>query len=142
MLKSYNKKLLLSGQNDLFDDELNLPKLFAKDAMIKPTYFYKEDSIEKIIKKLKKEDCDVCVIIDLDKNFFGEIDDEDLVRLMAHNALYFPITKVLDRGYTRGSSWRQAKDLALKHKIIVVNKENKVAGVITLSSLLRLLSDY
>lgn len=156
---------LESEQAELFDTELHLPKLFAKDAMIKPTFFYKDDNIKKILEKLKREDCNVCVVVDSEKNFFGEIEDEDLIRIMAHNALHFPITKILDRCYKRGLLWRHAKDLARKHKnvvsentpinkvlelvykkgdqnIIVVNGENKVAGVITSSSLLRLLSEY
>lgn len=158
-------KDLLKEQVGLFNEELHLQKLSAKDAMIRPTLFYQDDGIEKIIRKLKKEDCNVCVVIGKDKRFLGEIMDDDLIRVMAHTALNDPITKNIDRCYKRELSWKKAKDLALKHKnivlentpinqvleivykkknqnLIVTNKKNEVVGVITLSSLLRLLSKY
>ncbi len=160
-----NLKTLRKKQAELLNQEFDIPKLFAKDAMILPTCFYEDDSIDKIISKLKEEDCDVCVVINKDKRFVGEIDDEDLVKIMAHTALKEPITQILDRGYRREINWKKAKDLAKHHKnvvskdtpindvlkivykksydnIIVVDKKNKIVGIITPSSLLSLLSKY
>ncbi|MDP2908768.1 MAG: CBS domain-containing protein [Nanoarchaeota archaeon] len=160
-----NLKNLRKKQAELLNQEFDIPKLFAKDAMTLPTCFYEDDSIDKIISRLKEEDCDVCIVIDKDKRFVGEIDDEDLVKIMAHTALKEPITQILDRGYRRELNWKKAKDLAKPHKnvvskttpinevlkivykksydnIIVVDEKNRVLGVITPSSLLRLLSKY
>lgn len=158
-------KILRKKQAELLNQEFDIPKLFAKDAMVPPTCFYENDSIDKIINKLKREDCDVCVVVDNNKKFVGEIDDEDLVRIMANTALKEPITQILDRGYKRDIKWKKAKDLAKPHKnivlkdtpindvlkivykksydnIIVVDEKNRIAGVITPSSLLNLLSKY
>jgi len=158
-------KNLRKKQAEFLKEELDVPKLFAKDAMITPTRFYENDSIDKIISVLKREDVDVCIVVDKDNRFVGEIDDEDLVRIMAHTALEEPITQVLDRGYRRDLVWKKAKDLAKPRKnvvskdtpinqvlsfvykknynnIIVVDEKDKILGVITLSSLLSLLSKY
>ena len=158
-------KNLIKKQAELFNKEQRLTKLLAKDAMIKPTFFYREEPIEKVINKLKREDCGVCIVVDRNKNFIGEIDDEDLITIIAHTSLKDPIPQILNRGYRREIIWRKAGDLARKHKnivlgnttinkvlslvykrkkqnIIVVNKERKVIGVITPSSMLRLLSNY
>jgi len=158
-------KNLRKKQAEFLSKEFDIPKLFAKDAMVPPTCFYEDDSIDKVINKLKREDCDVCVVIDKGKKFIGEIDDEDLTRIMAYTALKEPITQILDRGYNRDIKWKKAKDLARKNKnlvlkdtpindvlkiiykktydnIIVVDEKNRVVGVITPSSLLNLLSKY
>lgn len=158
------KKLLEEQASDL-RDELNIPRLYARDAMTKPLVFRANDPIKKVVEKLKREDYDVCVVVDEEKRFLGEIDDEDLVRIMAYSALKEPITRLLDRAYNKGFAGLKAGDLARHHKnivaentpinevlkkiyrkrhqnIIVVNKDEKVTGIITLSSLMRLLSKY
>lgn len=162
MAKLNIKKLLTRQAMDL-DDDNKYPDILAKDVMIRPTFFYENDSLEKIVKKLKREDCDICVVLDTKKHFLGEIKDENLVKIMADNAINFPLTKMLNVCYTRGFSWNTAKDIAHKSKnivsentpinkvleiiyrnkhqnIIVLNKEKKVIGVITLSSILKFLS--
>jgi len=158
-----NIKGLLTKQAMEFDDENDYPDILAKDVMVRPTFFYENDSIEKVVKKLKREDCDICIVIDANKHFLGEIKDEHLVKIMADNAINFPLTKMLNVCYMRGFSWNTAKDIAQKsnnivsektpinkileiiykkkhQNIIVLNKEKKVTGVITLSSILRFLS--
>jgi len=154
-----------ANEANIFDEELHIPKLFAKDAIVKPAMFQKEDGIGIIIKKLKREDCDICLVVNPNGTFFGEIKDEDLLKIMADNALYFPLTKTLNRCYKRGIAWKTAKDMAVRHNhivkedmpindvlgiiyrkkeqnVIVVDKKNKVRGVITPSSLLSLLAEY
>jgi len=34
----------------------NIPKLYAKDAMIRPLFFYESDPVGKVLDKLKRED--------------------------------------------------------------------------------------
>lgn len=146
-------------------EEMKIPRLYAKDAMIKPLYFFADDPIQKVLDKLKREDLNVCIVVDKDKKFLGEIADEDLIKIMAYSALNEPITRILDRAYNKGFAGVKAGTLARRHKniaredtpinevlkkiyenseqsIIVVNQDNKVAGIITLSSLLRLLIRY
>ncbi|MFZ2456406.1 MAG: CBS domain-containing protein [Candidatus Altiarchaeia archaeon] len=143
----------------------DIPRLYAKDAMIKPLIFYEDDPVAKVLSKLKREDINVCVVVDRDGRFLGEIADIDLVRIMAHTALNEPITRILDRAYNKELAGLRAGDLARRHKnvapentpinailkkaymgadqnIVVVKADGKVSGIITLSSLLRLLSRY
>ena len=61
--------------------------LTAKDAMIKPVFLYPEDNADKIIKKLKREDTNVCIVITKDKRFVGEISVEDLIKLFLNQVL-------------------------------------------------------
>jgi CBS domain containing-hemolysin-like protein len=158
-------KKMLSEQAAGIGYVSDIPKLYAKDAMIKPLTFYTNDPITKVLSRLKREDQNICIVVDIDKRFRGEIADEDLVRIMAHTALNEPITRILDRAYNKELAGLKAGDLARIHKnivlentpinailkkvyreneknIIVVNAEGKVSGIITLSSLLRLLSRY
>jgi CBS domain-containing protein len=143
----------------------DIPRLYAKDAMIKPLVFYANDPVEKVLDKLKREDINACIVVDKDRRFLGGIADEDLVRIMAHTALNEPITRILDRAYNKELAGLKAGDLARRHKnivtentpinailkkvyrgddqnIVVINANSKVSGIITLSSLLRLLSRY
>jgi CBS domain containing-hemolysin-like protein len=158
-------KKLLEEQAIGIGEELDIPRLYAKDAMIKPLFFSANDQVKKVLDKLKREDMNVCIVVDADKKFVGEIADEDLVRVMAYTALNEPITRILDRAYNKKFAGMKAGDLARPHKnivpentpinavlkkiynkrdqsIVVVNPDHKVSGIITLSSLLRLLSRY
>lgn len=158
-------KKMLAEQATGIDCVSDIPRLYAKDAMIKPLLFYAEDPVKKVLDKLKREDINVCVVMDRDKRFLGEIADEDLVRVMAYTALSEPITRILDRAYNKEFTGMKAGDLARKHKnvtlentpindilkkvyrdsdqnIVVVKADGRVSGIITLSSLLRLLSRY
>jgi len=143
----------------------NIPKLYAKDAMIRPLFFYESDPVGKVLDKLKREDQNVCIVVDRGKRFRGEIEDLDILRIMAHTALNEPITRLLDRAYNKGLAGLKAGDLARYHRntvtedtpinmvlkriyrnsdnsIVVLRKDRTVAGIITQSSLLRLLNRY
>lgn len=158
-------KRMLADQASTIGSISDIPRLYAKDAMIKPLLFYPDDPIQKVLDKLKREDINVCVVADREKRFIGEIADEDLVRVMAYTALNEPITRILDRAYNKGFAGMKAGDLARRHKkvvsedtpinsvlkafyrgadhnVVVANSQGKVSGMITLSSLLRLLSRY
>jgi CBS domain-containing protein len=158
------KKMLAEQAKDM-NYVSDIPRLYAKDAMTKPLFFHENDPVEKVLNKLKREDLNVCIVVDKDKKFRGEISDEDLVRIMAYTALNEPITRILDRAYKKEFSGMKAGNIAWFHKnivrentpinevlkmvyknrdqsVIVVREDRKVAGIITLSSLLRLLSRY
>jgi len=143
----------------------NIKKLTAKDAMIKPVFVYSDDDADKIIKKLRREDTNVCMVVTKDKRFVGEISEEDLIKLFLYQVEYEPITKILDIGYRRNFLYRTAKELVNKHKstvkpntpidriiglvykegfqyIPVLDKNKKVIGVVTPSSIINLLQHY
>ncbi|MBT6995243.1 CBS domain-containing protein [Candidatus Woesearchaeota archaeon] len=140
-------------------------KLIAKNAMIKPVFVYENDDPNKIIKKLKREDTNVCIVITKDKKFVGEISDEDLIKLFLHQEKYEPLTRILNVGYKREFLYKKAKELINKHKstanldtpinklielvykegfhyIPILNEDKKVVGVVTPSSILNLLEKY
>ena len=140
-------------------------KLTAKDAMIKPVFLYPDDNADKIIKKLKRKDTNVCIVITKKGKFVGEIGEEDIIRLFLRQVKYEPLTKILYRGYRREFFFKKAKDLINKHKstvkldtsinkvipliykegfryIPVLDKAKKVVGVVTPDSLLNLLEKY
>lgn len=145
--------------------EENIRKLVAKDAMIKPVFVYLNDDSQTIIKKLKKENVNVCLAVKKDKTFVGEISDDDLIKIFLHQAIFEPLAKELNVGYRRTIMYKKAKNLIRKHnslvsldtpinKVIeliykkgftyipVVDKKKKVLGVVTPSSLLDLLEEY
>ena len=140
-------------------------KLTAKDAMIKPVFVYENDGADKIIKKLKKDKTNVCIVVTRDKRFVGEINDEDLIRLFLHQVKFEPLTQILNVGYRREFLYKKAKKLINKHKsttnldtpinkvielvykegfqyIPVLDNNDKVVGVVTPSSILNLLEYY
>lgn len=143
----------------------NLIKLTAKNAMIKPVFLYPDDDACKIIKKLKREDTNVCVVITKDKRFIGEISVEDLITLFLRQIKSEPLIKMLGVGYKREFLYKKAKELINKHKstvnidtpinkviglvykegfhyIPVLDKKQRVIGVVTPSSLIDLLQNY
>ncbi|MCK5699117.1 MAG: CBS domain-containing protein [Candidatus Aenigmarchaeota archaeon] len=143
----------------------NIRKLTAKDAMIKAVFVYQDDDAGRIIKKLKREDTNVCIVVTKDKGFVGEISNEDLIRLFLRQVRYEPLTKILNIGYRREFLYKRAKELVNKHKstlyldtpinqaieliykesfqyIPVLDKNKKVRGVVTPSSILNLLRNY
>ena len=140
-------------------------RLTAKDAMIKPVFLYPDDDADKIIKKLKREDTNVCIVVTKGKEFVGEICDGDLINLFLHQVKYEPLTKILNVGYKREFRHKEAEELINEHKstvsldtpidkvielvykegfqyIPVLDKNGKVVGVVTPSSILDLLQDY
>jgi len=154
--------LLREQQSDFLSQEHEIKRLCAKDAMIRPVFIYQDDNADKIIKKLKREDTNVCIVVTNDKRFVGEISDEDLIKLFLHQVKYEPLTKLLNVGYNRKFLYMKAKELINKHKstvspdapinkvielvykegfdyIPVLDKNKRVIGVVTPSSLIDLL---
>jgi CBS domain-containing protein len=136
----------------------------AQEAMVKPVYLYPEDNAKTIIKKLKKESTNVCIVVTKEKKFLGEIGVEDLIKLFLHQVKYEPLVKMLNIGYRREFLYKPAKDLINKHKstvkiddpinkvikliykegfnyVPVLDKDKKVVGVITPSSLINSLEN-
>lgn len=137
---------------------------FAKDAMIDPIFLHPDDDAEQIIKKLKREDTNVCIVVNKDKKFIGEIGVEDLIKLFLHQVKYEPLVQILNIGYRREFLYMPAKELINKHKstakvndpinkiikliynegfnyIPVLDENKKVVGVITPSSLINFLQN-
>ena len=162
--KNFFKKF--RGEEATFISETeDIRKLTAKDAMIKPVFVHQDDDANKIIKKLKREDTNVCIVVTKDRKFVGEISDEDLIKLFLHQVKYEPLTKILNVGYRREFLYKKAKELINNHKstvdsythinkvielvykegfhyIPVLDKNKKVIGVVTPSSILNLLEHY
>ena len=158
------KKLRGEGATTISEIE-SIRRLTAKDAMIKPVFIHPDDDADKIIKTLKREDTNVCIVVTKDKRFVGEISDEDLIELFLHQVKYEPLTNILNIGYRREFVYKKAKELINKHKstvnpdtpinkvielvykegfqyIPVLDKNKKVRGVVTPSSILDLLQNY
>lgn len=157
--------LLRAQHSKLLSQENAIKKLCAKDAMIKPVFLYPDDSTDLILKKLKKEHINVCIVVSKEKKFIGEISDNDIIKLFLQQVKYEPLVKILNRGYRREFFYKTAKDMINKHKsfartdtpinkiiklirkegfeyIPVLDKNDKVVGVITPSSIINLLKDY
>ena len=151
-------------QADFLEDVDEIPKYYAKDIMIKPVFLKKEDKTDLILKKLKKESINECIVIDKDGKFYGEINTEDIIRLFLSQIESEPLVKILNVGYRREFLYLKAKDLINKQKttvkpnepinkvikllfkekssyLPVVDKENRVLGVITPSSTINFLKD-
>ncbi len=139
-------------------------KIIARDAMIKPVFLRVNDDSKKIIKKLKREDTNVCIVVTKDKKFVGEISDEDMINFFVDQINNEPLTTKLNVGYRREFMYKTAKELINSHKstvdidtpinkviklihtegfhyIPVLNKDKKVVGVVTPSSVLKLLQE-
>ena len=148
-----------------FADELFIRTLRAKDAMIKPFFLYSEEPADVVLKKLRKEHVNSCVVVTKEKKFVGKIGDNDIIRLFLQQVRYEPIVKELHRGYRREFIYKTAKDMINKNKLIakvdtpineviemifkedfeylpIIDSKEKVVGVITPSSLIGLLKDY
>ncbi len=119
-MKSTNLTKKLRKEEAAFISETkNIRKLTAKNAMIKPVFIHQDDNADKIIKRLKKEDTNVCIVVTKDRRFVGEISDEDLIKLFLHQVRYEPLTKILNAGYRREFLYKKAKELINKHKSTV-----------------------
>ena len=145
--------------------EVEIKKLRAKDAMIKPFFLYPDEPAEKVLMKLRKEHVNSCVVVTKDKKFIGKIGDNDIVKLFLQQVRYEPLVQELHRGYRRKFAYKTAQDMINKNKLVtgmntpineviemlfkedfeylpVINSKDKVIGVITPSSLIGLLKDY
>lgn len=146
-------------------DVEDMKGLTARDAMIKPVIVKSGDNGEIIIKKLKSEKTHVCIVVNGDKHFLGEISELDLIRLFLAQVENEPLTEVLNIGYNRELKYMKAKEIINKHestvrldtpineviKLIykggfeylpVLDKDKTVSGVVTPSSLLNLLEQH
>ncbi len=140
-------------------------KILAEDVMTRPIFLYIDDTIETILGKLQTEEVDYCIVVDENKKFVWEVTDEMLLKIIAHAAVNEPLVEILDIGYKRWINHTQTKDYIRKHKntvysetpffdimklidkkwfqyIPVIDKDKKVIGVITPSSILRFILHY
>lgn len=145
--------------------EKDIKMLTAKDAMIKPILLHPDDDVEKILRKLKKEHINACIVVTKDKKFVGEICDNDIIKLFLQQVKYEPLVKTLNRGYRREFLYKKAKEMINNHKsfvrrdtpinkvikliwkegfdyIPVLDSNDRVIGVVTPSSVINLLKDY
>ena len=156
---------LRNKQAELLSQEYDVKKLCAKDAMTNPVFLYPDDHVELILKKLKKEDINACIVVTKEKKFLGEITENDIIKLFLQQVKYEPLVEQFNRGYRRKFLYKTAKDIVKGHKsfvrldtpinniiklvwkegfeyIPVLDKTDKVVGVITPSSIINLLKDY
>jgi len=95
--------------------EPGLRRLYAQDAMIKPVLVHANDDAEKVLKELREEDINVCIVVDDKKRFLGEIGDQQIITLFLKQARYEPLAKLLNRGYRRNITYKKARDLMNAH---------------------------
>jgi len=155
---------LRDEQAFFLDATEHLPNLTAKDALIKPIFLYPEDDAATILRKLKREDVNVCVVINKDRSFVGNIGDEDIIRLFLQQVMNEQLTQQLNVGYRRKFLYHRAHELVNSRKTTVtadtpINKviehifyencqylpvldnKQRVMGVVTPSSIIDLLQD-
>lgn len=143
----------------------NIPLFTAKEAMIDAVFLHPEDNVSTILNKLKGEDTTVCIVVDKEGKFRGEISDGNIITLFLHQVKYEPLTKSLNVGYLRNFRYKSAKELINKHKntvyldtplnkvielvyqkkfcyIPVIDHSRKVVGVVTPSSIIDLLRKH
>ena len=160
-----NLALLRKKQTEIFSNKIKVKKLFAEDAMIKPVFLHPDDDVQTILKKLRKESINNCIVISRDKKFLGEISDEDINKLFLEQVKHEPLTQNLDHGYRREFNYKSAKELMNNHKstatldtpintiielickegfhyIPIIDDNEQVIGVVTPSSIINLLKDY
>lgn len=124
----------------------------------------KDDETEIILKKSRKESIDECIVVDDKGRFFGEVDDEDIIKLFLHQAKFEPLIQILNGSYRREFLYLKTKDLVNKHKntvkldtpinkvikimykerfnyFPVIDKDKRVLGVITPSRVINFLRD-
>ena len=142
-----------------------IDQLTAKDAMIHPVFLQKEDDINEILKKLKKEDVQTCIVVNKKNHFIWEISVEYIIKVFLQQINKEPMIKYLNRWYKKELLYKTAEEICNKHnhtvsldtninKIIkhiykewfnyipVLDDEKRVVGVVTPSSLINLLKDY
>lgn len=152
-------------QAERLEVESQIRKLCAKDAMIKPVLLFPDDDVNKILRKLKKEHINACIVVSKEKKFIGKISDNDIIQLFLQQVKYEPLVKILNRGYRREFLYKSAKDMVNDHKacvhtstpineviksmfkegfeyLPVLDTNDGVVGVVTPSSLIQVLKDY
>lgn len=142
-----------------------IDQLTAKDAMVNPIFLQKDDNINQILKKLKKEDIQACIVTNKNKEFIWEISVEDIIKVFLHQVNKEPMIKYLNRWYKKWLLYKTAEEICNKHnytvnkdtninKVIrhiykewfnyipVLDNENRVVWIVTPSSIINLLKDY
>lgn len=142
-----------------------IDQLTAKDAMISPVFLQEKDDATTILKKLRHEDISACIVVNKGNTFVGEISVEDVIALFVKQIHIEPMIKYLTRGYKKWFLYKNAWELCNRHKYIVyedtnintvikyiynpkfiyipvLDKQKKVVGVVTPSSLINLLRNY
>lgn len=165
MVKTQHFDSLREHHSELISRDIGVKKLFAKDVMIKPIILNADDATDKILKKLKKENINACIVVTKEKKFLGEISDKDIINFFLQQVKYEPLVKNLNIGYRRNFLYKTAKDMINEHKsfvredtpinevikiiwkegfeyIPVLSKGDIVVGVVTPSSIIKLLKDY
>jgi len=160
-----NTKLLRAEQAEILVFSKKIKKLYTKDAMIKPVLLYCDDSSKTILKELRKEHINACIVISKEKKIVGEITDNNIIKLFLQQVKYEPLLQMLNRGYKREFLYKNANDLINKHKtsvrkdtsinkvielvwkedfqyLPVLGESDRVIEVVTPSSLINLLKDY
>lgn len=160
-----DERKIINKHVKIFSEKSKVKKIYARDVMIKPVLLYPEDSVETVLKKLKKEHVNACIVVTKEKKFLGEIGDNDIIRLFVQQVKYEPLVEILNRGYRREFLYKTAKDMVNKHKrtvkrdtpindvikliwkegfeyIPVLDTKDRVVGVVTPSSIISLLKDY
>lgn len=105
----------------------------VSDAMIKPVLAFEDDSVEKLIRKLKRKDTNVVLVVDKKKRFVGEITEETLLKIFVPEDMLGEqdIIGVLGAGFDRSFFAKTAHDLMRPHKF-VVTKKTPIADVVWL----------
>lgn len=152
-------------QAETMIEDMDTKNLLAKDAMIKPVLIKDDAELPHILKILKKEHINACVVVTKEKKYVGLISDNQIITLFLHQVKYEPLVQMLGRGYRREFLYHNASELCKKqrstvklddpinqvikliHKekfdyLPVLNHKEQVVGVITPSSIIDLLKDY
>lgn len=139
--------------------------LRAKDVMIKPIVIKFNERSDVILKKLKREDINFCVVVDNNKKFLGTISDGDIIRLFLNQVRFEPLVKILNMGYNREFIYKNASEISKNKNLYinvdtpindiikliykknfsylpVLNKRKNVVGVVTTSSIIEILKKY
>ena len=133
--------------------------------MIKPVLLKENSSIQNILKKLQKENVNSCIVVTKDKQLLGQINDQDIIKLFLKQVKTEPLAKILNIGYKREFLYKQAIEMVNPSRVFVrkdtpinkvielfhnekfnylpvLDKDDKVIGAITPSSLIKLLKEF
>ncbi len=156
---------LLKNQSGMLMNESRLESWSAKDAMIKPILLYPKSNTKEILDKLKKEEINTCIVVSKKQKFLGVISDNDIIKLFLQQVKFDPLVRLFNRGYRREFIYKTAENLMSISNVVVesntplnivlekiwkencqylpvIDKKEKVIGVVTPSSIINLLKDY
>lgn len=81
----------------MLDKELDIKTLCASDAMIRPVLLHPDDDAELVLKKLRKEHINACIVVTKENKFLGEISDNDIIKLFLQQVKYEPLVKAFNK---------------------------------------------